>query len=223
MEEAQENALGSSGVHVFCGRRLWLQRRAQFHGTDTRQNMKWPNSSGYIYIYIDIDRYVYIYIYIELRFIRMTYVVSSPRLRDSHFNRSRKIWLLSDLSTRQCSFCLMAASLSLQTSLAVAISTGLCGYFWRPVAIAPACVCRCDIPDPDGARLGFRPSDSSSNLDREPRHTYAFDTSVSLVLGAFLGFVLAVVLKKLWNGLLENLRNALHQPPPLRRHRALAP
>ena len=117
----------------------------------------------------------------------------------------------------------MAASLSLQTSLVVAISTGFCGYFWRPVAIAPACVCRCDIPDPDEARLGLRLADSSSNVDREPRHAYTFDTTVSLVLGVFLGFVLAVLLKKLWNGLLENLRNALHPPPPLRRPRALAP
>ena len=119
----------------------------------------------------------------------------------------------------------MSAGLTLQTSIAVALSTGLCGYLWRPVAVAPACVCRFSIPDPDEARLGLVPAASSSTVDREPRQAYTLDTTVSLFLGIVLGLVLAVLLKKIWNGLLETLSNALHSTPQpqVRRPRALAP
>ena len=121
----------------------------------------------------------------------------------------------------------MSAGLTLQTSIAVALITGLCGYFWRPVAVAPACVCRCSIPDPDEARLGRILADSSSTVDREPRRAYTLDTTVSLVWGVFLGFVLgvtfAVAVAKFWNCLITALSQALEPQPSLRRPRALAP
>ena len=135
-------------------------------------------------------------------------------------------WLISDLSTRPfvCAACLM--SLSLHSAIALAVSSGLCGYWTRPAAVAAPCVCRC-VAGPVEARPGVYSASSASidtfDCDTTPPAFFGV-TASGILFGVILGLTLAIALATFWRILISSLSCALEGPHlQPRRPRALAP